>query len=1497
MTTNHTGGEELSPLKRAIVEIRALRARVADLERGGSESIALVGMGLRFPGGCDTPEAFWELLKAGGDAVGPIPAERWDLDAYYDADREAPGKMYTRHGAFLDGIDRFAPQFFGIAPREAEQMDPQQRLLLEVAWEALERAGQAPDRLAGSATGVFIGHCNSDYLRMLAADTDQVDVYLATGTAASVAAGRISYLLGLQGPSLAVDTACSASLVAVHLACRSLRSRECDLALAGGVNLILSPEINITFSKAGMLAPDGRCKTFDAAADGYVRGEGCAVVVLKRLSDALADGDPILAVIRGTAVNQDGRSSGLTAPNGPSQEAVIRRALADAGVAPADVGYVEAHGTGTALGDPIELQALGAVLGAGRDPAHPLLVGSVKTNLGHLEAAAGVAGLIKAALMLQHETIAPHLHFETPTPHIAWDGLRLRVPTTLQPWAAGGRRIAGVSSFGFSGTNAHVILEEAPARAPASAAPDRPLHLVTLSARSEQALRALAGRYAAHLEAHPETPLADLAFTANRGRAHFEQRLATVVRDGESLRARLAAFAAGADPGADPGADGELFAGYCPAGAAPEVAFLFTGHGSHHAGMGRALYAVDPIFRAALDRCDALLRDEIDRTLPEILFGDGSLLEAMRYAQPALFALQFALAELWQAWGVRPAVVAGHSAGEYVAAVVAGVLSLEDGLRLIAARGRLMQSLPDGEMVALFVDEARVARALVPYAAQVGIAAVNGPETTVVSGERAAVRALIADLALEADDYRPLDIRIAAHSPLVEPILDEFERVVAGVRLAEPQIGLVSSLTGALVDGAITQARYWRRHLREPVRFAAVFDTLRAAGYSAFVEIGPHPTLLNLGRRAWPDAGGVWVPSLRRAGEPWAQMLGGLATLYTAGVPVDWAGFDRPYPRRTVSLPTYPWENGRYWSDAADPMRRRAAAAGAPRADERDPWPAVAAAARSQAEQGPLDLRAERYGARWALLNRLADAYIVRALRTLGLFAQPGVEHTPQELIERCGVQPAYYHLMTRWLEGLVAAGLLAHAGAGRFVAAQPLAAQPLAEPPLEPLLAEARAACADTAPLLDYVVRCGERLAAVVTGEESALATLFPDGSYATVDYLYSQWPVARYCNGIVRAAAAAAAHARPDRPLRLLEIGAGSGGTTAALLPALPPDRTVYTFTDVSDFFLARAAERFADYPFVRYALCDIEQPPQAQGLPLGAYDLVVAANALHATRDLHATLRHARALLAPGGILLLYEATHHLHWYDITTGLIEGWQRFEDDLRGDNPLLSAEAWAGALEGAGFVEVVALPGAGQATAVFGQNVIAARAPGVAPSGAQGLGSARVGSATVGAAGEAARSAADESLPAADWLATLRAALPAERHDLLVDFVRHAIARVLRIGDPHTLRREQPLLDLGFDSLMAVELRNVLRRELELPRKPPATLVFDYPTIAAIAGYLERALFAEDAAPEPAPQPAPQPAASSATPPTSAEALAGLSDEEVETMLLKRLTEFQGNP
>jgi acyl transferase domain-containing protein/acyl carrier protein len=909
------GPDRRALLREALEAVEQLQARVDALESQRAEPIAIVGLACRFPGGATTPEAYWALLRDGIDAVTEVPADRWDAQTWARV-TEPGGGAPKFYGGFLEDIDRFDPRFFGISPREASTMDPQQRLLLEVCWEALERAGQAPDRLAGSRTGVFVGITTSDYGDLVkAAGNDALDVYVATGSAHNAAAGRVSYVLGLRGPCMAVDTACSSSLTAVHLACQSLRAGESRMALAGGVNAILTPEPFVIFSRWGMMAPDGRCKTFDARADGFVRGEGCGIVVLKRLSDAVADGDTVMAVIRGSAVNQDGASSGLTVPNGLAQQEVVRQALARAGVAPAAVSYVEAHGTGTSLGDPIELEALLAVLGEGRPSGLPLTVGSVKTNLGHLESASGVAGLIKVVLSLQHSEIPPHLHFTALTSKVTPEPVSLVVPTRRTPWPAGeGRRLAGVSSFGFSGTNAHVILEEPPTPAVAEPAPERPRHLLALSARSEAALDLQAARLARRLDETPDAALADVCFTLATGRARLPHRLAMPVTSAAQAREALAAAAAGR-PGAD------IRRGRARA-ARPKVAFLFTGQGSQYAGMGRELFETCPPFRQALEQCEKILTGHLDRPLRALLYpesGGEARLDETGYTQPALFALEYALAETWRAWGVTPALVLGHSVGEYVAACVAGVFSLEDALVTIVARGRLMQALPaGGAMAAVFADEATVARAIAPHAASVAIAAVNGPDSIVLSGDGAVLAGVVDHLKAEGIRSQPLTVSHAFHSPLMDPMLDTFESVVARAALGVPRIALVSNVTGQ-VAGAdeLRDPRYWRRHVRQPVRFADGVRALQAAGAGAFVEIGPSPTLLGLARRCLPDATEPWLPSLRKGREDWAQMLETLGGLHVEGVDVDWAEFDQPWARRRVALPTYPFQRDRCWLERA----------------------------------------------------------------------------------------------------------------------------------------------------------------------------------------------------------------------------------------------------------------------------------------------------------------------------------------------------------------------------------------------------------------------------------------------------------------------------------------------------------------------------------------------------------------------------------------------------
>lgn len=908
-------------LQQALVSLEQMEARVRAAEAAQHEPIAIIGMGFRFPGEASDSASFWELLSNGTDAITEVPADRWNADQFYDPDPDAVGKMYTRWGGFLDRVDQFDPHFFGISPREAISLDPQQRLLLETSWEALENAGQASSKLAGSRTGVFVGMVGSDYanLKMISGGINDVDAYFGTGISRSVAAGRISYTFGLHGPAVAIDTACSSSIVAAHQACQSLRAKESDMAIAGGVNLILEPSGSISTSRGRMMSMAGRCKTFDATADGYVRAEGCAMIVLKRLSDALADGDNVLAVIVGTAVNQDGRSNGLTAPNGRAQEAVIRAALQDAKLKPADISYVETHGTGTSLGDPIEVRALGAVFGEGRSADNPLMIGSVKTNVGHLEAAAGIVGLVKVILALQNKTIPPHLNLDEPNPYIPWDQLPITVPTKLSDWRTpdNKRRIAGLSSFGFSGTNSHMIIAEAPLKTVQESQAERTSHLFTLSAKTEPALNELIQNFGKYFQQNISSALADITYSINTGRSHFNHRFAVMAASLAQAQEKLSAWRGESESSG-------MFTGSAAENGKPEVVFLFTGQGAQYAGMARQLFETQPTFRKTMEQCDELLRPYLERSLLSVIYpeikDDEGLIHQTAFTQPALFAVEYSLAKLWQSWGVEPAVVMGHSIGEYVAACLAGVFSLEDGLKLIAARGRLMQSLPTGGiMAAVFAEEERVRAAIALYQGDVSIAAVNGPSAVVISGTGTTVSLILDTLQKDGGKSQQLNVSHAFHSPLMDGILDEFEQVAKSIQYHSPQIGVISNVSGKLItDNSIASASYWREHARQTVRFSDGINVLREEGYRSFLEIGPNPTLLGLARRCEPvNPKDIWLPSLRSGRSDWDQMLESLAQLYVNGQDVDWDSFERDDKgqRRRLELPTYPFQRERYWLD------------------------------------------------------------------------------------------------------------------------------------------------------------------------------------------------------------------------------------------------------------------------------------------------------------------------------------------------------------------------------------------------------------------------------------------------------------------------------------------------------------------------------------------------------------------------------------------------------
>ncbi|WP_158227987.1 type I polyketide synthase [Pseudonocardia sp. MH-G8] len=878
-------------------------------------AIAVVGAGCRFPGGVHSPADLWKLLLAGTDVVTEVPPSRWDLDRYYDPDPHAPGRMYSRHGAFLPDADRFDAAFFGIAPREARQMDPQQRLLLETAWSALEDAGIVPATLAGSRTAVFTAALGADYLLLHGRQAGEagIDPWHMSGKEASFGPGRLSYLLGLNGPTMSVSTACSSSLVGLHLARQSLLTGESDLALVGGASLQLSPDLTLFMCRIGAMSHSGRCRVFDAGADGIVRGDGCVMLVLKRLDDALADRDGILAVVRGSAVNHDGRSAGLTVPNGVAQQDLLRTALRSADVAAAEIGYVEAHGTGTPLGDPIEVGSLARVYGAER--SQPLMIGSVKTNLGHTDSVSGMAGLLKAALAMRHGTVPPHLNLAEPNPAIRWDSWPVEVPTETVDWPDPGRpRLAGVSSFGLSGTNAHVILEAAPAVPPAGTPPggadDTAPRVLALAATSGAALTALARAHREGLSGSAVADAAELAAylgTAGSRRSHHpERRLAVAGRDAGELAERLAERL-GEDLDRAPlgSTDAE----------APSVVFVFSGQGAQWPGMATGLIGGEPVFVAALRECDAAIEERAGWSVLEALRApaEHSPLQRTEFAQPAVFAVQVALARLWQHWGVLPAALVGHSMGEITAAHVGGALTLGEAAGLIVHRGRLLQQTHGtGRMAAIRLPEHDVAAELAALSGAVWVSAVNGPASTVVSGETEAVRALVAHLTERGVQARLMPGEYAFHTPALRPLGQELAAEVV-VAPSAPTVPLEPTTAGAAPGGTL-DPDHWGRNVSEPVRFGAAVDRLVDAGHRVFLELGAHPVLVGpiLESLRARRVEGVAAGSLRRGQEDRDALGDGLVALYEAGVQIDWTAV-RPWPGPPAEVPTYPWTGPPLW--------------------------------------------------------------------------------------------------------------------------------------------------------------------------------------------------------------------------------------------------------------------------------------------------------------------------------------------------------------------------------------------------------------------------------------------------------------------------------------------------------------------------------------------------------------------------------------------------------
>ena len=898
--------QPLSPNKQALLKIRELKQQLADAQSLGGEPIAVVSMACRFPRRARTPEAFWQSLVDQTDEVSDIPDDRWDLDAFHDDDPEFPGKMYARRGVFLDNLDLMDPEFFGISPREATWVDPQQRLLLEVGYEALERAGWTAEKI-GEHTGIFVGWMHNDYQNEASDSFLNLNPYIATGAAGSFLCGRLAYYLGLQGPSVAVDTACSSSLVALHLAIQSLQRRDCDRALVGGVNAICSPTTNILTCKLKALSPTGQSRAFDAAADGYLRGEGCGVLTLRRLSDAQQSGDSILGIIRGSAIGHNGFSSGLTAPNPKAQEKVIRQALQRANIDPNEVSYLEAHGTGTELGDPIEMQAAAAALAQDRSFDNPLLLGSVKTNIGHLEAAAGMAGLIKVLLAIQHNKIPGQLNFETPNPHIPWDKIPVKVLTNETPWPQAERQIAGVSAFGMSGTNAHVVIE-APSKTTdaKSTATSRTAQakLFVLSAKNEEARRVLSEEYARTVSADASNNLSDIAYTTAIGRTHLEHRAAVVAASREEAIQNLKLVARDA-----PNDSAFLGAGR----RTPKIAWQFTGQGSQYVGMSRALYDNQTVFRDAIDFCEQRIQDSRGESLKNVLFSDTEKIHQTQWTQPAIFAVQMGLAKLLQSWGIQPDVVLGHSVGQYAAACVAGIMSWKDGLHLIGHRGRLIGELPSGgRMLAVFAPQTEVEKEI-QSAGDVSLAALNGTHI-VVSGPESAIETVEAKFAERGIRTKALTTSHAFHSTLMEPALQPFAQVADSIAFSPARLPLICNVTGKPLEvDAKLDGQYWSSHIREAVRYSDAIEAAQEMGCQVIVELGPQSVLTRMAAANWTRPPGTLISCLQKDADDNESILKAIGQLYVQGVTPDYEAMYADQDRRRVLLPTYPFQRRRFW--------------------------------------------------------------------------------------------------------------------------------------------------------------------------------------------------------------------------------------------------------------------------------------------------------------------------------------------------------------------------------------------------------------------------------------------------------------------------------------------------------------------------------------------------------------------------------------------------------
>lgn len=1463
---------------RLALAIKRFREERPDADLLSAEPIAVVGIGCRMPGKVKSPEDFWQILKSKTDTVTEIPADRWVADDYYSSDAQAPGKTNCRWGGFVEDIAMFDPVLFGISPREAASIDPQQRLLLEVAWEAIQDSGRAPESLAGSRTGVFVGVALSDYERFALEDSDSIHANTCTGSYRSVMSGRLAFLLDARGPSVSLDTACSSSLVAIHSACQSLRSRESDFALAGGVNLHLLPEHYIGLSRMGMLSPEGRCKTFDAKADGFVPGEGCGVVALKRLTDALLDEDRIYAVIRGSAVNQDGRSSSLTAPSGLAQQEVIAAALRSARVPASRVSYVETHGTGTVLGDPIEVEAIAAVLGAREDGAPECVLGAAKSNFGHLEAAAGITGFIKAILALHHEEIPANLHYEELNPHISLDGTRLRIATEASPWKRTQTpRFAGVSSFGFSGTNAHIVLEESPRLPARPAAPSDGERLLQLSARTPAALRDVAQSYHAFLsDRSREIPLYDVCHAAATQRSSHEERLAIAGATHVEMREGIEDFLAGRPrPG--------MAAGRV-AGNSTRIVFVCSGQGSQYAGMGLSLFEKEPVFRGAMEECAAKIHAVAGWSLLEELAAPEaeSKLARTEYAQPAIFAIQVAIARLLGSWGVTPAAVIGHSVGEIAAAYLAGALDLNTCARIAVARGRVMASAAGkGCMAAVRLPVAEVLQAL-GNRSGVSIAAVNGPQSTVISGDKDAIAALLQDWKGRGISCTLMPANYAFHSAQMEPFATELAKELGEIRGRTSEIPIFSTVLGGISPGTSFGAAYWSRNVRATVQFSAALQKAIASGFSAFVELAPQPVLAgSISEHSMPSGEPVAaVGTLRRNHAECRVMLGTLGQLHILGYPVSWKAL---YPQSTppLPLPVYPYQRQRFWFERRSvprtvgvqteteniwqpewqPLERGAAVA-------RRPRPSVVVAS-DVAERAALTAALSQRGIsisgvtpeEWSR-SVDADGRVIwiadkttaedaNALPTFLNAVQSLIRNSPQSRLQFWVVtQGAIATPETRSFSGLFQSPLW---GMLRSIAME--------HPSIAWVRVDLDEEASDFGTVAEEILKWdGEEEIALHGGrryvrrlekcdaavKQAALrlradATYLITGGLGAIGLRVAEWLAAKGAGNVIligrhgpKAETRARIHALHQRGVRVearcvdVADDAQMRGLLTEIAEKLPPLAGIFHAAGVLDdgAFLDQTTERI-----------DKVMAPKVKG----AWNL------------------HKLTEKTPLDFFVFFSSIASLTGSPGQSGYAAA-NAFLDALaraRRANGLTALSVNWGAWAGDGMAEQVSE--AGRRRVLPGLRsmdpercfTLLERALGmdqpqlvIADSDWSQWRAAQQFLSSVAAGGEVYRPSSGSGV---EILQTLATAAPARRKKILVNYLRDLVSALLGFDASGLYIDEtQSLLRLGMDSLMALEFRNALA--LTLGRSLSATLVFDHPSLADVADYLLASFWESDA-------------------------------------------------